>query len=366
MSFNFFTPYPLFSMLDADGDRPELFFAVSNRSDGKTVGVSRALLDYYYGADLPHLDRSSGEGKFVSLVRFKYQIGRSAEGRFLETLRLFHPGKGLVEVVRAGGTYSDIYVTDGDKREHVGYNIPISQSSKIKEISSYFTDVDHMWQDELIPEDGRYVPREVEQMLSIQTSIARGGGEVRRYLPIYFTANRIKTTNRYFEALSASSAPNSPPFSRVLDPMARRYRGPGFVYQNFFNEEIERAHMNSGSAKAFRGAGVSIAGTGWAFDQTAGITRPSPDWGPMTYVGTLKHSNRSYSLRRYSESGLMHISTKVDGSSPYVYRLTVDDHPNLPLLRGKGIGQIIRRSIESGTMTYESQDCYDLAMEFLT
>lgn len=352
-------------MSDIDGNKPEMFVSLSPRGPGKTTGWSRVLMQYFFGADLPHLKRDEGSGKFVLLVRWKYQVADAAAGRLTTSVNLWYPDYRIVTQLKDGGSYGDIFLVNGDEKEHIGYTIPINKADRVREISSFFYDVDHMWLDEMIPEYGGYVPKEVEKFMSIVTSIARGGGSARRYLPVYMSGNLISTTNRYFSSMVATSQHGSPSLSRAIPKNAKRFAGPGYVFQRFENNDVIKEQQAAGISRAFAGLNQSAISNDWAFDQTAGIVRPTPDWGPMTYVATLKHTNQTYSLRRYSECGLMHISTKVDSSSPFVYRLTIDDHPNIPMLRGKGIGPIIRRAIESGTMTYENQDCYEVALEFM-
>ena len=108
----------LLSLLDLDGEVPEIYMATTNRTGGKTVYFSRLLINRF---------KKKGE-KFAVLYRYKYELDSVADKFFKDVNGLFFPGDIMTSKARAKGVYHDIYLND----EHCGYALAINCSEQIK------------------------------------------------------------------------------------------------------------------------------------------------------------------------------------------------------------------------------------------
>lgn len=69
----------LLSLKDADGNKPEIYLCVGNRTAGKTVFFKRLCLNNFI----------QGKGKFVLLYRFNYELSSCADMFFRDIRPLF-------------------------------------------------------------------------------------------------------------------------------------------------------------------------------------------------------------------------------------------------------------------------------------
>lgn len=360
-------------MRDIDGKKPEIFISCSRtRSVGKTVSFTRMLLSR----------RLENDEKFVLLCRTKGSLGQVARGILSETIRLFYPEIiNIKEVSNPAKNFAEIMATireenieDGeddasDTKMTLGYVIPINAAGQIKLFSSLFTDVTAIYFDEFLPVvSSEYVPSEVDKVLSIHKSLARGGGKSSRYLPIYMTSNTMSRAAPYFIKMNATRDGKTN-FAQVLisNPNMRSYRGPGFVFQNYFDESTADEHAETGLARTFATADEYNRDLLWSGDSEVGIhPKPPKVWGPSTYIATIVgEDGRKFGLRAFNESWIYYISDKIDTTVPHVYRVILDGEPNLPMLRGTYIGKIIRSAISDGSMRYSSVLSKQLALQFL-
>lgn len=349
----FYDGTKLLGSKDRDGLDPELYICYSRvRGPGKTFFFTKKLMDAFM----------DGRGKFVLLVRTRAMVGSVADGQFRGMLQVHYPGTTMYEKKRMNGTYSDIYirtvVDDAPVDTHCGFVVPINAADVIKTISSKFVDAIHAFYDEFMPEDKTtYLPREVQKFLSVHTSLARGGGESRRYYPVYMASNMVSITNPYFTHLNVTNK---------IQDNTKFYRGRGFVIERTVNKGLVEKHANTGMARAFSGVeSINYGDSTWLNDSKAGITKPGNDWGAFLYGCTIIAPGKSYSLKYYTNVQLWYMSHSVDMTHPNVYRVEVDGESNLPLLKNSDPGRLMRTAMEQGTMRFQDQTAKALAIEIV-
>lgn len=350
---------------DKNGDAPELYIVVSRgRGLGKTFSFTKHLLNRY----------EKDGGRFVLFCRYGKELGGVAEGMFKSMLSTVKPGYWVEEKRRMSGTYSDVflchsvelekevkgeteYITETE-REQIGYVIPLNSSDSIKKVSSTFSDAVHGYFDEFQPENVQtYLSDEPERFKSVHTSIARGGGESRRYFPVYMTSNAVSMTNPYFSAMR---------LWRQIQPDTKRYRGDGFVYQRTESSEIAAVHDGAAMSRAMPGLSSSQFADGeWVTDDNTAVCRPTPDWGPGDYLCTIIEGDKKFGLVSFPQSAILFMGHSVDTTFPIVFRLTVDGAANLPVLRQNGLGSEIRSAVLCGAMRYQSLAAKAAAYSFM-
>ena len=85
----------LLSMLDINGNRPEIYMVTSNRTAGKTTYFSRLLFK-----------RCITKGdKFMLIYRFSYELDNCADKFFKDIGKLFFSDYIMTSIKRAKGVY---------------------------------------------------------------------------------------------------------------------------------------------------------------------------------------------------------------------------------------------------------------------
>jgi hypothetical protein len=196
----------LLSMLDMNGQKPEIFLTTTNRSAGKTTYFNRMVVNRFkkYGK------------KFIVLYRFNYELVNCADKFFKEIGKLFFKGDEMTEKRMANGIYVELFLNEIS----CGYCISINYADQLKKFSHLLADADCIIFDEFQSETNHYVPDEVAKLMSIHTSIARGGGEQVRYLPVYMISNAVSIINPYYMALDIADR---------LKTNTNYLKGDGFV-----------------------------------------------------------------------------------------------------------------------------------------
>lgn len=355
MSLSFFKVEPILETLDCNGLKPELFIVCSRvRGPGKTFAFSRHLIRTFF----------ADEGKFVLLVRNENELGITAEGILKSMLDHEYPEKKYVitEKYKEGSGFSKIFLEETVEGKinslNCGYVISISKPNKIKKASSLFTDAVHGFFDEFQPEfGGTYLPKEVEKFMSVHTSIARGKAESRRYYPIYLSSNTVTVTNPYFIALGLTT--------KIQDD-TKKFRGDGYVYQRTENKALAAHHDSTPMSRAFsKMKGSSFSDNSFINDSKSAVGKPTPDWGPGTYMATLDNDGKRYGLTSYFESGIIYLSHTPDPTHKTILRMKVDGEANLPVLKYTGVGRLVKDALADGRLWSQTLTCKSVAFEFM-
>lgn len=358
---NYFNCKHFLQMKDKNGEYPEAFFIVSRvRGVGKTTSIGLTLLNIFFnGGSEGVVDLPLTGYKMCLYVREAKCLGNFAPGILKGTVDMYYPGWTVEEKTGIKGVFNYIYLVKGKDEEkesvEVGYVINIKNVRNVKEVSSTFVDVGICFFDEFQDATGKYLADEVSKFLDVHTSIARGSGEQRRYLPCIFASNTLSIMNPYFQECG---------LTRNLQANTRKYRGDGYVYLRFENKELAQVHALSGMGRAFAGnKTIDYMDDSWMLDNETGICSPD-GWGRSYYVATLINDNRTYSVQYYQYSDIYYISTKVDETYPIRYTITVDGSPNQALKASVCYRHIIE-AIAKGKMRFDSLESKRICLEMI-
>ena len=110
VSKEFYNGYPLLSKTDSSGSKPALYFAVSNRSAGKTTFFNGNCLHQFL----------KKRKKFLLLYRYKYQYQAAADGFFKNIGVLYYQGLEMEQEIGVKGVFDRLYITDGEQKVECG------------------------------------------------------------------------------------------------------------------------------------------------------------------------------------------------------------------------------------------------------
>lgn len=292
----------LLSMLDINGNKPEIFMCTTNRTGGKTTWFGRLVVNRF----------NKKREKFALLYRYNYELDDCAEKFFKDLSSLFFNGSVMTSKRRASGAYHEL-ILDG---EPCGYAISLNNADMIKKYSHMFSDVSSIIFDEFQSETNHYCPDEVSKFISIHTSIARGQGKHVRYVPVYMLSNPVSIINPYYVEMGISSR---------LREDTKFLKGDGFVLEQGYNEVASIAQKESGFNRAFSGNKYVAYSAECVYlnDSKAFIDKPE---GVSRYICTLKFKGVTYGVREYADKGIIYVDDRADNSFPLKITTTTDDH----------------------------------------
>lgn len=334
----------LLSLLDINGNKPEIYISTSNRTGGKTTYFNRLAVNRFK-------DKKS---KFCLLYRFNYELTDCADKFFKDIQRLFFSHDTMYAKSRVKGVYQELFFND----EPCGYAICINNADQIKKLSHFFSDVDMILFDEFQSETNKYCPNEVEKFLSIHTSIARGNGEQIRYTPVYMIGNPVSIINPYYTAMGISNR---------LREDTKFLRGDGFVLEQGFVETASSAMLESGFNRAF-GSQKYVAYAAqnvYLNDNKAFIDKPT---GANRYICTLKYEGKDYAVREYFNEGFLYADDRPDYSNRNKITVTTDDHNvNYVMLKRNDITlSNLRYMFEHGCFRFKDLKCKEVILNALS
>lgn len=340
----------LLSMRDINGNVPEIYMVTSNRTAGKTTYFSRMLFR-----------RAITKGdKFMLIYRFNYELTNCADKFFKDIHGLFFPEYTMISKSEAKGIYHNLFYqkNDSDKVAHCGYAVSLNNVDQLKKSSHLFSDTMAMLFDEFQSETNHYCSDEVSKLISLHTSVARGQGQMVRYVPVYMLGNPVTLLNPYYVEMDISTR---------LNANARFLRGPGFVLEQGHNDAAQTAQEESGFNAAFiRNKYTAYAGQGaYLEDNTAFIEEPK---GRKRYLSTISYKGTLYALRSYDEAGVIYCDKRVDGSYPNRIAVTTDDHQiNYVMLRNNDMFiQQMRFYFDKGCFRFKDLQCKEAVMKMLS
>lgn len=231
---NFYDGTKLLTLKDLEGNTPEIYMCVGNRTAGKTYYFKRMLLRRYLKTG----------SKFCVLVRYSYEISAMQDSFFKDVHEIDYPDN-VFGYEKVGKDLYTKLLVDG---ECCGYIISLNSADMIKKISSTFVDVDSIFFDEFQSEIGKYAPDEIKKFMSVHISIARGGGSSVRYVPVYMCSNTVSILNPYFAEFG---------IAKRLQSNTKYLRGHGWVLEQCYLETASKALKESGFIKAFSGLSYS-------------------------------------------------------------------------------------------------------------
>lgn len=334
----------LLSMLDINGNKPEIYMCTTNRTGGKTTYFGRLCINRF-------LDK--GE-KFGLLYRYNYELDDIVEKFYKDLGSLFFPNYTMTSKRRASGTFQELFLND----KSCGYGLSLNNADQIKKYSHLFSDIQRMIFDEFQSESNHYCERETNKFVSVHTSIARGQGKQVRYVPVYMISNPVSIINPYYVEMGISS--------RLKDD-TKFLRGDGFVLEQGYIESASIEQKNSGFNRAFSKNSYTAYSSECVYlnDNKAFVEKPA---GKSKYLCTLRYKGSDFALREYTESGLIYCDDKADSSFLTRISVTTDDHNiNYVMLKRNDFFLLnLRYFFEHGCFRFKDMRCKEAVLSALS
>lgn len=334
----------LLSMMDINGNKPEIYMCTSNRSAGKTTYFARLLVNKF----VQNVD------KFCLVYRYNYELDDVADKFYKDISRLFFPGTVMTSRRRANGIFHELFIDD----KSCGYAVSLNSADQLKKHSHLLSDVKRMFFDEFQSETNHYCTDEIRKLISVHTSIARGNGEQIRYVPIYMCGNPVSIINPYYVELGISER---------LNDNIRFLRGDGFVLEQGFVQAAADAQKQSGFNRAFaRNQYVAYASECvYLNDNKSFIEKPA---GKGRYLVTLRYKNTDYAIREYADQGIIYCDDKPDSTFTDRVTVTTDDHEinYVMLKRNDFFLANLRYYFERGAFRFKNLKCKEAVLKALS
>lgn len=334
----------LLSMLDINGNKPEIYMCTTNRTGGKTTYFGRLCINRF-------LDK--GE-KFGLLYRYNYELDDIVEKFYKDLGSLFFPNYTMTSKRRASGTFQELFLND----KSCGYGLSLNNADQIKKYSHLFSDIQRMIFDEFQSETNHYCECETKKFVSVHTSIARGQGKQVRYVPVYMLSNTVSIINPYYVEMEISS--------RLKDD-TKFLRGDGFVLEQGYIESASIEQKNSGFNRAFSKNSYTAYSSECVYlnDNKAFVEKPA---GKSKYLCTLRYKGSDFALREYTESGLIYCDDKADSSFLTRISVTTDDHNinYVMLKRNDFFLSNLRYFFEHGCFRFKDMRCKEAVLSALS
>lgn len=338
----------LLSMKDINGNRPEVYFCTSNRTAGKTTYFNRFMVNGF----------TKRHDEFVLLYRYIDDLKDCAEKFFKDIQGLFFPDYTLSSKEKAKGKYHNLYLTKDEHTELCGYAIALNSADSIKKYSHLFCNVKRILFDEFQSDTNTYCDNELRKFVSIHTSIARGNGDMVRYVPVYMVGNPVSIINPYYVATGICNR---------LDNKTRFLRGNGYVLEQGYNEEAAAQQLSSGFNQAFAASDyVAYAAQGiYLNDNLSFIEKPS---GSGRYLATLYYQDNAYSIKAYDKDNIIYCDNTADNTFPVKIAVTTQDHSiNYVMLRSNDhLIQLLRFYFEKGCFRFKTLKCKEMIMKLVS
>lgn len=340
---DFYDGTKLLSLVDLDGQRPELVLCTTNRSAGKTTWFSRYLVKRFL----------QNEEKFCLIYRYKYELADVAEKFFGEIGQLFFPGYEMAAKLRASGTFVELLL-DG---ESCGYAVALNTCDMLKKYSHMLCDTKRMFFDEFQSETNHYCNNEMQKFISLHTSIARGGGKSVRFVPVFMASNAVSIINPYYVELGISER---------LEKDTRFLRGNGWVLETGYVESVAEQQQASAFNRAFSGNKYVAYSSQNVYlsDSTAFIEKPN---GNNTYIATIKYQDKLYAIRQYAAQDILYCDDRIDHTCQNRISVTTDDHQkNYMLLHNDPFVGTMRVYFDMGFFRFKNLACKQAILRLLS
>lgn len=325
----------LLSMQDINGLKPEIYMTTTNRSAGKTTYFNRMVVNRY---------KKTGK-KFILVYRFNYELVDCANKFFKEIKNLFFKNDEMTEKRKANGIYVELFLNE----QSCGYCVSINYADQLKKFSHLLADADCMIFDEFQSETNHYVPQEVSKFMSLHTSIARGGGEQVRYLPVYMISNAVSIINPYYMSMGIADR---------LHTDTNYLKGDGFVLEQGFYQNVADAQVSSAFNRAFKNEQYLLFASQNVYlnDNENMIEKMG---GISDYICTLKYGSKHYGIRRFRETGLFYVDNRADETYPdkIVGHAFEQDAGYMMLGRSNILMSSLRIAFEKGYVRFRNQEC---------
>lgn len=295
----FYNNQTLLSKLDINNKKPEIYGCVGNRTAGKTYCFNRYMLNQFV----------KKKEKFMLLYRYKYELSDVSE-KFFNSIENEFSGSVMTSKSKGKGSYIELFLND----DSCGYAVSINGYAAVKKYSHYFNDVKRMLFDEFQNEDNQYLVDEINKLISIHTSVARGINQPVRYVPLYLLSNTVSLLNPYYTAFS---------IAEKIQEKTKFLRGDGFVFEFCFNETASKLQKDSAFNRAFKGSKEIeyMANNVYLNDNKCLIDKSGKK---KQYLCTLLKAGVEYAVNRTNDN-MIYIDKAVDQNFPIRYACNLTD-----------------------------------------
>lgn len=334
----------LLSMLDINGNKPEIYMCTTNRTGGKTTYFGRLCINRF-------LDK--GE-KFGLIYRYNYELDDIVDKFYKDLGSLFFPSHTMTSKRRASGIFHELFLDE----KSCGYAVSLNSADQIKKYSHLFSDIERLIFDEFQSETNHYCADETKKLLSIHTSIARGQGKQVRYVPVYMLSNPVSIINPYYVELGISS--------RLKDD-TKFLRGDGFILEQGFIESASEEQKTSGFNRAFSNNKYVAYSSQCVYlnDNKSFIDKPV---GKNSYICTLKYKGCEFGIREFPENGYVYCDDRPDSTYRLKITVTTDDHEinYVMLKRNDFLLSNLRFLFERGSFRFKDMRCKEAVLSALS
>ena len=334
----------LLSMLDINGNKPEIYMCTTNRTGGKTTYFGRLCINRFL---------NKGE-KFGLIYRYNYELDDVDDKFYKDLGSLFFPEHEMTSKLRASGIFYELFLDD----KSCGYALSLNSADQIKKYSHLFSDIQRMIFDEFQSETNHYCNDEIKKLLSVHTSVARGQGEQVRYVPVYMLSNPVSIINPYYVEMDISNR---------LKNDTKFLRGDGFVLEQGFIDSASEEQKKSGFNKAFSknkyvaysAESVYLNDNQSFVDKLAGKNR---------YLCTLRYNGVDYAIREFCEIGVLYCDDKPDSTFRLKITVTTEDHQinYVMLKRNDFFLSNLRYLFERGCFRFKDLKCKEAVLHALS
>lgn len=329
----------LINMKDVDGLDPDVYMAVSNRTAGKTTFFNNLIFK-----------RARRAGKeFMLVFRKTYDLADLA-GSFWSTLENFYPGYHMSEKSHKRGIVKSLWLHHGqDIPSCVGWGVSLSTIETLKRSSAMFKNVNNMFMDEFILEKENYLDNELDALMSLHTSVARGYGEMVRKVPLFLAGNPFTMINPYYSYFKIPER---------LRKDTKYLRGKRWVFEQSVNLDAMAAQKASGFNQAFASLNyAAYAAEGVYFNDNLSLVGKLD--GRMRYVCTLVSDHKEYGVLESFAHRCIYVTDKADTSYPTRIAASAGDvTPTTMLFSGSNfMVSVLRSTFRSGLMRFKNLEC---------
>lgn len=348
----FYDETELLTKKDLAGKEPDIYLIESNRSDGKTTKILRRGLNCY----------KRGE-QFGLIYRYQYEL-KCAHEIFAKALELEKMNDYIMESVpHANGLFYEILIGKIDENGKVpekttfGYAFGLNNPDSLKKYSPLFENITEMLFDEFQTESGKYLPKESDKLLSVLTTIARGGGQHARKIKLFMCANKVSLMNPYYISFGIYKRKKAD---------THFLRGNGWVAEFNFNPHASEAIKDTGFARAFSDSDYVQYATEdvYLHESEMFIEKPS---GKSSYICSILHASDWYGVREFPEIGILYISNKIDSSCLTKITFKANDHNQNTIMLNKYcfIWKRIRDAFQGGYLRFDDLKTKNAIFEIL-
>lgn len=334
----------LLSMLDLNGNKPEIYMVTTNRTGGKTTYFGRLVINRFI----------KNGSKFGLIYRYNYELDDIVDKFYKDIGSLFFPDKEMTSKRRANGIFHELFLDE----KSCGYALSLNNADMIKKYSHLFSDIELLIFDEFQSETNHYCDNEVKKLLSIHTSIARGQGKQVRYVPVIMIGNAVSIINPYYIELGISAR---------LKEDTKFLKGDGFVLEQGYIDTASIAQKESGFNRAFaRNKYVAYSSENvYLNDSKAFVEKPS---GESRYIATLKYNDTYYGIREFLEEGIIYCDDRPDKTFRLKITVTTADHEinYVMLKRNDMFLSNLRFYFEKGCFRFKDLRCKEAVLKALS